>query len=83
MFNVLADCRKESIKPDLKILVTSQLPAKSGTKIQYHCSLKYVRKGGNVNAICNDGEITFPSFSDGPTPCFRPSTWSLKVLTDN
>ena len=81
--NFSADCKEESINPDLKIVVTSQLPATSGTTIEYQCSLKYVRKGGNVNAICNDGEITFPSFSGGATPCFIPSTWNLKVLTDN
>ena len=74
MFNVSADCKEENINAHLKIIVTSELPAKSGTTIEYYCSLKYVTKGGNVNAICNDGEITFPSFSGGATPCFKPGT---------
>ena len=79
MFNISADCKEESINPDLKIVVTSQLPAKSGTTIEYHCSLKYVRKVGNVDAICNDGEISFPSYSGGATPCFKPGTESRMI----
>ena len=79
MFNVSADCKEENINAHLKIIVTSELPAKSGTTIEYQCSLKYVRKGGNVDAICNDGEITFPSFSGGATPCFKPGTESRMI----
>ena len=46
------------------------MPAQHGAKITYRCSRKYAKEGGNVNALCQDGKITFDS-DDDYTPCFK------------
>ena len=61
-----------TINEDLKITVTDhQLPAEHGASINYRCSKKYAKKGGNVNLVCEDGTVTF---SGGTTPCFKIGT---------
>ena len=67
-FNISADCK--DVNPDLKISVTSQLPAEHGTTLEYRCPSKHTKRGGsgNVDLICKDGII---SFTGGSTPCFE------------
>jgi hypothetical protein len=47
----------------------SQLPAVHGTAISYICLRKHAKKGGYVQASCQDGKITFAG--DGFSPCFK------------
>ena len=67
-FDISADCKYVNL--DLKISVTSQLPAEHGTTLEYRCAKKRAKKGGpeNFDLICKDGII---SFSGGSTPCFK------------
>ncbi|XP_063692463.1 uncharacterized protein LOC134824487 [Bolinopsis microptera] len=67
-----------TVNEDLKITVTDpQLPAEDGASINYRCSKKYAKKGGNVNLVCENGIVTF---SGGNTPCFKIGTASLIQL---
>ena len=64
-----ADCQTVN-NTALKIVATnSQLPAKHGAVITYHCARKHAKKGAADNELkCQDGTI---SFSEGSTPCFK------------
>ena len=64
--NVSADCTE--VNSELKIEVTSSLPAHHGTIISYRCSRKHAKKGGNVNVTCQNGKISFLS---QPAPCYK------------
>ena len=62
--------------PALKIEVTSQLPANHGTTVNYRCAKRYTIRGEKVDAVCEDGTV---SFSGKPTPCF-PIGRESKIL---
>ena len=66
MINVSDNC--DGAPPDLKIEVTSQLPANHGTIVNYQCTKRYTIRGEKVAAVCEDGTV---SFSGKPTPCFK------------
>ena len=52
-------------------MADSQFPAKSGVEIAYRCPQKHAKKGGEITAICENGQITFP---DGSPHCSKIGT---------
>ena len=64
-----ADCQTVDNNALKIVAPNSQLPAKHGTVITYHCARKHAKKGGADNLLkCQDGTI---SFLMGSTPCFQ------------